>query len=119
MRIAVALLVLASVATVACMGRVSPPPRPKGVPLDAVWAGGVDGGSFISCSYNAANGLNLCAVYNDYTGQREAQGQFKISGPTRAEDVGRFAYSAFDGKKIYLKDGSVLAPSVPTVPEGK
>jgi len=59
--------------------------------------------------------MNRCSVYNDYTGRLEAQGLFKISGPSRAEDCSRFAYSAFDGKRIYLKDGSVLTP----VAEGK
>jgi len=40
----------------------------------------------------------------------EAEGFFKISGPSRADNVGRFSYSGFDGKKIFLKDGSMLTP---------
>lgn len=111
-RRALLVLVLLSMAFLwsACRRRAIPPPRPEGVPNTAVWAGGVDGGSFIRCSFESGDSLNRCSVYNDYTGRLEAQGPFKISGPSRAEDFNRFAYSAFDGKRIYLKDGSVLTP---------
>lgn len=98
----------AGLGTMACSSHVSPPPRPKGVPADAVWAGGADGGSFIRCSYDAGTSLNVCSAHNDHTGRLEVQGQFTITGPTRAKDVGRFEYSGFDGKRIYLRDGSVL-----------
>lgn len=62
------LLLLALFNATSCTEHVSPPPRPKGVPADAVWAGGADGGSFIKCSYDASTGLNFCIVYNDFTG---------------------------------------------------
>lgn len=92
----------------ACTRRAVPPPRPRGVPEAAVWAGGVDGGSFIKCTFEPADSLNKCSVYNDYTGRLEVDGLFRISGPSKADDVGNFTYSAFDGRRIYLKDGSVL-----------
>lgn len=106
----------AALVSTACTGPASPPPRPEGIPAAAVWAGGVDGGSFITCSYDATAGLNICAVYNDFTGRLEVEGEFDISGPTRAPDVGQFAYSGSDGKKIYLKDGSVLTPHGSALP---
>jgi hypothetical protein len=104
---------IAGLGTMACTTHVSPPPRPKGVPADALWAGGADGGSFIRCSYDAGTDLNMCSAYNDRTGRLEIQGQFTITGPTRAKDVWRFEYSGFDGRRIYLTDGSVLAPREP------
>lgn len=96
--------------TSGCTEHFSPPPRPNGVPADAVWSGGADGGSFIKCSYNLAGDLNECSIYNEYTGQVDVEGSYKINGPTLARDVDRFLYSGFDGHKIYLKDGSILVP---------
>jgi hypothetical protein len=104
-------IVVAALLVVGCSRRISSPPRPSGVPADAVWAGGADGGSFIKCAFDSATGLDLCSVFNDYTGETEARGRYRVDGKSRAQDAGQFAYSAFDGKKIYLKDGSVLSPS--------
>ncbi len=90
--------------------------RPKGVPTDAVWAGGADGGSYIKCVYNSKDGLLYCTVYNDYTGDVRANGPFKITGPSKPENVSKFKYSGYDGKKIYLLDGSVISSTVePTI----
>jgi hypothetical protein len=115
MRTTAMLLLLSLFAVTSCMEHVSPPPRPKGVPADAVWAGGADGGSFIKCSFDPSAGLNFCTVYNDFTGKIEAEGRFAISGPARPEDVTEFSFSGFDGKKIYLKDGSILNPTADVV----
>jgi len=109
-RVTVLLLFFLVIVT-SCMNHVSPPPRPKGVPADAVWAGGADGGSFIKCYYEPSTRLNFCTVYNDFTGKIEAEGRFTIRGSMRPEDVSQFSFSGFDGKKIYLKDGSILIPT--------
>lgn len=95
-------------AVAACSRRAIPPPRPQGVPEAAVWAGGVDGGSFIVCEFDSVFRLNRCSVYNDVTGRLEVEGHFEISGTSKAENVSSFRYSAVDGRRIYLKDGSIL-----------
>jgi len=63
---------------------------------------------FIECSYDLESMLNKCTAYNDHTGGIEATGNFKIAGPSRASEADKFSYSGFDGKRIYLMDGSVL-----------
>lgn len=110
--IAIRILLMLTVISVAgCSSKVSAPARPNGVPANAIWVGGADGGSFITCSYDPRSAVNLCTVYNDHTGQIEAEGPFKITGPTGPADVDGFQYSAFDGREIYLSDGSVLSPT--------
>ena len=34
----------------------------------AVWAGGADGGAYVRCSVDAKRDVDLCEVWNDYTG---------------------------------------------------
>jgi len=101
---------LAALCLVGCYSHVSPPPRPQGVPTDAVWAGGSDGGSFIRCEFDASSAMDFCSIFNDHTGQLDAQGKYGVSGKSKPQDVARFEYSGFDGHRIYLRDGSVLAP---------
>lgn len=101
-------ILLVAITATDCDQRGLPPPRPNGIPSDASWAGGPDGGSFIKCSFDAVSGLNFCAVYNEFTGGLVVEGQFRISGRSRPQDVANFAYSGFDGARIYLLDGSVL-----------
>ena len=93
-----------------CNSTPTPPSRPNGVPLTAVWAGGPDGGSFIECVYDVSKKLNLCTVYSDFKGDVIAHGFFNISGKTKASDTKGFQYSAFDGQNIYLMDNSILKP---------
>jgi hypothetical protein len=110
------LTLLIAVVVVGCSTRVNPPPRPKGIPVDAVWAGGTDGGSFIKCAFEAKTALDTCSVFNDRTGELEAQGEYKLTGRSRAQDAVQFKYSGFDGHRIYLMDGSVLVPSAAIAP---
>ena len=105
------LIIVTALFVVSCSRQPSPPPRPNGVPADALWAGGSDGGSFIKCDFDSATALDVCSVFNDHTGETEARGQYRVDGRSKAQDAARFEYSAFDGKRIYLKDGSVLSPS--------
>jgi hypothetical protein len=85
--------------------------RPTGVPADAVWAGRGGHGHFISCGYGMGRELIPCRVFNDQTGAVEAEGRFALTGIPRDTSPQRFRYSFFDGKRIYLQDGSVLNPS--------
>jgi hypothetical protein len=106
----VAVSLLLALCLVGCRSHVNPPPRPQGVPADAVWAGGSDGGSFIRCEFDAASAMDFCSVFNDHTGQLDAQGKYGVNGKSKPQDVARFEYSGFDGHRIYLRDGSVLVP---------
>ncbi len=101
---------LVALCLVGCHSHVSPPPRPHGVPADAVWAGGEDGGSFIRCTFDSTSALDRCSVFNDRTGHLDAQGKYEIKGKSKPQDVARFVYSGFDGHQIHLADGSILVP---------
>ena len=101
---------ITNVIPMGCGPQARAPARPKLVPMDAAWAGGADGGAFFRCVFDFSSGLDACAVYNDYTGTEDVQGLFRIKGRSKAKDARRFAYSGFDGRKIYLKDGSILEP---------
>jgi hypothetical protein len=89
--------------------RKSPPDRPAGVPSGAVWAGGLDGGSFILCGVNPARKVNPCTVYNDYTGQIMERGDFRLKAEDRAVGAEELKYAWADrGGMIGLADGRVL-----------
>ena len=62
----------------------SPPHRPTGVPSNAVWAGGVDGGSYFLCGVDQKRGVNPCTLWNDATGDVMLQDDFWVSGEDRA-----------------------------------
>ena len=112
-----ALLVSAFVGAlgVAACGRrgTPPPPRPASVPVDAVWAGGLDGGAFISCLAVGREPTNLfeCVVFEDRSGHVVARGRFGTR-PTFNISLGelRRSYAAFDGSSILLANGAALAP---------
>jgi hypothetical protein len=98
-----------------------PPERKAGTPKDAVWAGGVDGGSWILC--NKQDGIEYsCSIYNDFTGELIATGVYlhrKVSFDNKTKSVvieslqheGELpSYCFFDGRFIHLKNGEALVP---------
>lgn len=85
------------------------PQRPTGVPPDAVWAGGAEGGAWIRCVAEGAR--NRCSVYNDFTGQLETEGLFVIRGTQAGVPRNELGYNGFDGTSIYLLNGKVLVPA--------
>ena len=84
--------------------------RPAGVPLSAVWAGGVDGGSFIDCDSDAQARYNRCLIYNETTGDVEGGGDFVLRGSGRAANKTELKYDGSDNVRIYLQGGKILEP---------
>src|SRR5262249_9382862 len=70
--------IVVSAALLGCGYRKAPPDKPPGVPPEAVWAGGADGGSLIFCQVDSINNVNKCTVYNEDTGQIMDRGDFKL-----------------------------------------
>jgi len=58
---------------------VVPHKSPPGVPEVAIWAGGMDGGSFILCEVDSGRGVNTCRVWNDQSGGLEESGDYRLS----------------------------------------
>ncbi len=92
-----------------CNTQVTPPPRAVGIPMDAVWAGGTDGGAWFKSRQQGR--LYYCQVFNDQTGDVWAEGFFKAAGNLEkmAKD-NNLKYEWFDGKRIQLEGGVFLEP---------
>src|SRR6266702_857354 len=79
---------------------------PAGVPSYAVWAGGADGGSYISCTVDQPRNVNYCRVWNDYTGQLVESGDYQFLDQHRlaTQDELKYRGADFNGE-IYLQNG--------------
>lgn len=96
-------------ALLSCACRKVPPDRPAGVPPQAVWAGGLDGGSFILCGIDSKKDVNNCVVYNEDTGQVMDRGAFRLRTENRAARTEELQYNWADWNgMIGLADGQVL-----------
>lgn len=84
------------------------PERPAGVPPDAVWAGGVDGGDFFRCRPERTR--YRCAVYDDHTGDLLAEGAFVLEDEPGGVSKAALQFDSFDGYTIYLRGNRILAP---------
>ena len=89
---------------------IEAPARPSGVPGDAIWAGGDDGGCFVKCEVDEARNVNNCVAYLDSNGQVLQRGEYRIRGKARAATTEELAYEWCDGKAIGLKNGVILDP---------
>lgn len=120
-------LVACACACVTTSSTPTPPPRPTGLPAHAVWAGGVDGGSFIACApstkRDARDAFTYdCDVFLEHTGEREAHGVFVLrdvawdeqkSEPVFTEPATApqaLVYTAWDGTMIHLDADRALVP---------
>ena len=74
----------------------------------AVWAGGADGGCYVRCSVDVQRNVNRCEVWNDYTGELVASGDYQISHEHRAATTAELKYSGAVNQFIYLADGRTL-----------
>jgi hypothetical protein len=105
---------------------VSPPeapPRAPGVPQDAVWAGGPDGGAWIECDRSPASRERYsCTTYHEDNGEIWARGDFVLRrveyDPAKSTPsyvavsplTGPLDYDGFDGATIILGDNLILLP---------
>lgn len=103
---------LVALTLVSC--RPSPPPRPPLVPPSAVWAGGVDGGSWVRCT-KAEPAVYDCTVWDDYVGSTRAAGLFRLVQSAAGGDSA-LTYSGFDGTTIYLTHGKLVPADTTQVP---
>ena len=98
--------------------------RPRGVPIEAIFIGGVDGGNWISCKSVDGN-LNKydCSIYSDSEGILICKGSFLIGKIDRrpektkefsvkfdVEIPSKFKFKGFDGVNIYLQNELILVP---------
>jgi hypothetical protein len=99
------------------------PPRARGVPLDAIWAGGPDGGVWIVAQKIAGSEDHYaCKIFFDSTGDLWADGDYvlrrtvwdsklrearfyPVASPPEKIDFG-----GFNGELLFLQDSLVLAP---------
>lgn len=92
---------------------IEPPPRPSSVPEKAVWAGGLDGGSYILMSPPAADGTYRTKIYYDHGGDVWFSGKLRLDkpggSPINVRDPKTF--SGWDGDTLYLRDGRTLSPA--------
>jgi hypothetical protein len=96
----------AALVVLSCRSVANPPPRAPGIPLEAVWAGGADGGAWLLCTVESRR--NRCTIYNDHTGQVWARGIFVLEGRQEGVPKAELRYSSFDGRAVHLQDGRTL-----------
>lgn len=89
-----------------------PAPRPKGVPERAIWAGGVDGGSFIMLESTSSSDRYSGTIYDETTGEVIFRGTLRLDArtgePINVNDPK--ILDSWDGDTLYLTDGRSLSP---------
>ena len=98
-------------------GCAAEPPRPAGLPSDASWAGGADGGSWVSCGQTTKEPYAAfdCRLFSE-NGKLESEGNFVHAekAATGFKPVGapfpRISPAWYDGDVIGLEDGRLLVP---------
>jgi hypothetical protein len=115
----VSVLLMIFAGTFGCSRIENAPLRPAGVPKSAVWVGGSDGGVFIVCDSPESDvTANACTVFNDGTGDVLMSGRFVFKTKNSGVAVRDLRYSAYDGSKILLQNGSSLVPIAASRPGG-
>lgn len=81
---------------------------PSGVPADAVWAGGADGGAYVRCSLDKERGLDKCIVWNDFNGETDGLKDYRLEKEHRAASVDELKFTGAVNDLIFLQNGLVL-----------
>ena len=101
---------LVTAALLASCGRGGAPPRPQGVPSNAMWIGGPDGGVFAVIQFGATAGEFHADIYADTTGATLFTGRLVLDWPVppieRPDDP--LLYDGWDGQAMLLRDGRRL-----------
>jgi hypothetical protein len=114
MRVAVAFLITVLVLILGCDYKRADPARPAGVPQEAFWVGGPDGGVFVEIRETPGNADSYkMTIFHDQTGK------VLYRGPAHVQPAGRGivriddprAFSGWDGEKMILADGRTLEPA--------
>lgn len=96
------------------------PARPDGVPPEAIWVGGIDGGVFllVASDPGGAAGLYRGCVFADngpyllYNGLLRKHRPGRIAGPLDRPET----YDGWDGTRLFLADGDWLRAASPFNP---
>jgi hypothetical protein len=86
--------------------RIYPPERPDGVPAEAVWAGGTDGGGWVYCSSPSLE-FNECTIY-DEEGHSPGPARYVLQQSGGAATPEQLKYTYLTGKAIGLEGGLEL-----------
>jgi hypothetical protein len=86
-----------------------PARKPSGVPVDAVWAGGADGGAYIRCSIDLDRDVDRCTIWNDYTGQTAGPHDYRLQKEHRAARASELKFLGAGGESIFLQNGLILS----------
>lgn len=100
---------------VGCYAVAEEPPRPAGLPADAFWVGGPDGGVFMRLEPPVGDATTYSgAIYNEFDGSVWYEGLMSLepadSAPLDVRD--RQQISGWDGTRIHLTDGRALVADV-------
>jgi len=90
-----------------CSQRPAERQRPKGIPAEAFFVGGNDGGVFLLCKDTPDKYVYHCTIFDDHQGTLLNENNFRTAtGQQLCIDVAnRSIFSAWDGSRILLKDG--------------
>ncbi|MFT3911457.1 MAG: hypothetical protein QM737_18685 [Ferruginibacter sp.] len=89
-----------------CFREAMSPPKVKGIPDEAFWRGGVDGGNwFVIDSVNKEKNIAYFRIYNDNSGDLLENKMFKLDCNANEQvkwDNFKEQIQMFDGEKILL-----------------
>jgi hypothetical protein len=92
------------------------PPRPPGLPNNAVWvtgAGNSREGRFIDCSVDSARNVNRCRAFYQ-NGKLDCERDFRLQPGDRFAQRTELDYKAWsEGEGILLNGGRKLVPLMP------
>lgn len=86
------------------------PVRVPSIPETAVWAGWIDGGSWIECSFDHEKNANWCTAWDDQVGEVMIRTFFVLRDTGEGVPENELKYSSCSGFHIWLADGRVLEP---------
>jgi hypothetical protein len=76
--------------------------------IDAVWAGGADGGAYIKCTVDAVGNVDRCSIWNDFTGQSTGPQDYMLLRDHRAATDSELQYTGAANDSIFLQHGMIL-----------
>ena len=102
-------LILAAAFSIFSVGcyRAYPPALLRGVPSSAQWAGGSDGGGWVTCSDDKYGEHNICTIY-DEEGRTRGPAQYQLRILNRAAQANELRYKYVTGQTIGLEGGLEL-----------
>jgi hypothetical protein len=86
------------------------PQRLPAISPTAVWAGWIDGGSWVECWFDPQAKANWCTAWDDQTGEVVARTHYVLTSNGQGVPDHELKYRSFGGVHIKLQDGRVLQP---------